>query len=109
MKKYLVLTVMLMCSPVYAAWDGVEQGVIERIDVAGGNNYGFRVYLKSAPAMCGNANNWAYVNASDSNYEVFVSVLIAAKAQGNKVTIYSNRKDDTDNGACKIGYISSSN
>lgn len=89
----------------FAAWDGTVTGTISQIHVTGANNYGFRVYLEGKPKMCGNEHNWAYINESQSNYNVYVSVLTAAKASNQTVKIYTNRKGATADGYCQIGYI----
>lgn len=87
------------------AWDGVVSGNIASIDVTAGNNYGFRVALEGAPALCGNSHTWAFLNESDSNYQTFVSVLLAAKAAKQNVTLYANRTAGDPIGYCHILYI----
>jgi hypothetical protein len=82
------------------AWDGTVSGVLGMIDVTDGASAGFRIYLPVA--MCGNANNWAYLNNTDSNYGAYTAALLMAKAQGLTVYVYSNRDS---NGYCHIGYI----
>ena len=89
-----------------AAWDGAIEGQIQSIDVAPGENFGFRISLKNSPKLCGNGHAWAYVNESDSNYKTFVSVLLAAKMAEKTVTIYTGRETATGNGYCHIGYVS---
>lgn len=98
---FLIFTALLSCS--VFAWDGTASGKISNIDVAPGNNYGFRVTLEGAPSLCGNTHTWAYLNDTDSNYQTFVSVLLAAKAAKMTVTLYSIRKTD---GYCHLGYMS---
>ena len=50
---------------------------------------------------CSGGSNWAYLNETDSNYRVYVSALLAAKALGSNVTLYT-----TNNGIyCQIGYV----
>jgi hypothetical protein len=88
------------------AWDGAVEGQIQSIDVAPGENFGFRVSLKNAPKLCGNGHAWAYVNESDSNYKTFVSVLLAAKMAEKTVTIYTGKETTTGNSYCHIGYVS---
>lgn len=85
-----------------AAWDGAVSGPIAAIDIAHGQNYGFRVGLAGGPTMCTGGATWAYLNESDSNYRTFVAALLLAKAQQSRVLIYSN----LENGQCHIGYIS---
>jgi len=96
--------VLLISTPfvAYATWDGTFTGKIFQIHVTGAENYGFRVVLEGRPALCGNNNNWAYVNKSNSNYETYVSVLLSAKLAGSPVKIQSNQ---STNGYCEIGYL----
>ncbi|WP_421144900.1 hypothetical protein [Aeromonas dhakensis] len=90
------------------AWDGATSGKISKIDVAPASNYGFRVYLDGDKKLCGNANSWAYINGSDSNYNTFVSVLLSAKASNATITIYANQEKQSGEAYCQIGYISMS-
>jgi hypothetical protein len=95
----------ILASQIAMAWDGVTTGTVGEIDVTTGTGYGFRITLKTPVAMCGNANQWAYLNSTDSNYSVYVAALMMAKAQGSTVTIYSW----LDSSAyCHIGYIAQS-
>lgn len=87
------------------AWDGMITGKIQNIDVTGGQNYGFRISLVNTPPLCGSGHAWAYLNDTDSNYETFVSVLLAAKLSDRSVTIYTNKETISGNNYCKIGYI----
>ena len=47
----------------------------------------------------------AYLNEPDSNYETYVSVLLAARLADKPVTIYSNRETKSGKNHCHIGYI----
>lgn len=85
-----------------SAWDGRTVGKIRSVDVTGGNNYDYRITLVNSPALCGNSNSWAYINESDSNYQVYVSLLTAAYMANKQVTIYATV---TAIGYCHIGYI----
>jgi hypothetical protein len=99
----LVSLPLLLLKPAMA-WDGVVTGKISQIHVtAPDSNYGFRIYLANVPSLCGNQNDWAYLNGVDSNYKVFVATLTAAKMANQTVTIYSNKEPGT--GYCHIGYI----
>lgn len=91
---------LLFCAPAFA-WDGAIAGQILQFDVTGGNNYGVRVTLKGSPLICTGGQTWAYINESDSNYKVYVAMLMMAKTQGSQVTLYTNHV----NGMCHIGYI----
>ena len=107
MKLSLILTIALLSSVhVNAAWDGTNSGKIHGIDVAApGDNYGFRISLDDGTTkMCGNNHTWAYLNETDSNYQTFVSVLLAAKMAEKSVIVYTN-KDSSSNEYCHIGYI----
>jgi hypothetical protein len=91
------------------SWDSSVVGKIKKIDVASAENYGFRVTLKGSSSnevltQCG-VHSWSYLNKSSSNYEVFVSVLLAAKLSQTPVVIYTNRETGSGNGYCHIGYI----
>lgn len=102
MKK--LITFLLILFPAQAlAWDGQVQGKISYIEVTGGNNYGFRVTLKNGPALCGNSHKWAYVNESDSNYQVYVSTLLAAKHAGTAVRLHTTQTGSQ--GYCHIGHV----
>jgi len=94
----------LLSSQVFS-WDGSESGKIYQVDVTSGTNYGFRVSLSGAKKLCGNDHAWAYVNETDSNYNTYVAVLLAAKAAQQTVTLYTNRKDNSSAGYCHLGYI----
>lgn len=90
----LIVLTLTMASPLTYSWDGEVTGLIKQIDVTGGEDYGFRVQLEGGPSLCANAHTWAYLNASDSNYNAYVSVLLAARMAQKTVTIY------TDNWSC---------
>ncbi|MBA6233639.1 MULTISPECIES: hypothetical protein [unclassified Colwellia] len=88
-----------------ASWDGTVAGKINSIDVAPGQNYGFRVSLINSPKLCGNNHTWAYLNESDSNYKTFVSVLLAAKMADKQVVLYTNHENSSGQSYCHIGYM----
>ena len=104
-KILTALFFLVFSSQTFAAWDGSATGTISRIEVTDGNNYGFRILLDGNPKLCGNEHNWAYINESDSNYNTFVSVLIAAKAGKQRVRVFTKRKDGAADGYCHIGYV----
>ncbi len=106
--KFFTIAILLICasySSTITAWDGMVTGKIQSVDVAPGQNYGFRITLVNTPQLCGNAHAWAYLNDTDSNYETFVSVLLAAKMSDKNVTIYTNKETVSGNNYCNIGYI----
>jgi hypothetical protein len=84
------------------AWDGAVAGTIYAVEITGGNNYDVRIFVSGVTNMCGSGSNWAYLNESDSNYKTYVAAILAAKAQGSQVTVYTT----LENGYCHIGYIS---
>jgi hypothetical protein len=92
----------LFSSRVASAWDGAVEGAIAILDVTGGSNYGFRITLFGGQSMCNGGPSWAYLNDTDSNYKTYAAALMMAKAQGSRVTVYSN----LDGAYCHIGYIS---
>jgi hypothetical protein len=83
------------------AWDGVVSGTIQAVEVTGGNNFGFRVFVSGVTNMCGTGSNWAYLNETDSNYRTYVAAILAAKAQASPVSIYTTLV----NGYCQIGHV----
>jgi hypothetical protein len=105
MKGFITL-VLLFCSFTALAWDGAVAGKVAVIDVTGGDNYGFRISLEGNPSLCGNGNTWAYINQSDSNYQTYAAVLLAAKLAQKDVTVYSVQESISGKGYCKMGYIS---
>ncbi len=104
MKKIICLILLMSFSLPSYSWDGAITGKINTVDVAPGTNLGFRVSLSGAPAICGSAATWAYLNNTDSNYETFVSVMLAAKMADRAITIYTTKIGSLE--YCKIGYIS---
>lgn len=98
----LTATVFLGFGSGAGTWDGIITGNIGRVDVAAGDNYGFRVSLDPAVSMCGNANTWAYINESDSNYKVYVSTLLSASLADKQVTIHSTIGQGD---YCQIGFL----
>ena len=103
MKRIALTFALLATSPAFA-WDGTVTGVIRGADVTDGPNYAFRIYLQGGPQMCGNANIWAFIDSTTPNYSTYVATILAARAAGDTVTVYSNR--DASTGYCRIGYIS---
>jgi hypothetical protein len=102
----IILTSLSFAS--WAAWDGTAVGVVKQIDVTAEENMGFRVYLKNASngelkTHCG-SHNFAFLNKSSSNYETYVSILLAAKMSKTSVIIYSNA-EPSSSGYCHIGYV----
>ncbi len=110
MKKFNILSsfflsIIFSLNVSAATWDGTESGQVHSVNVASGENYGFRVTLSGAPKLCGNAHSWAYLNESQSNYQTFVSVLLAAKMSDKRVTLYTTKETTSGNEYCRIGYV----
>lgn len=78
MKKYYLVYLLLTSTPALS-WDGSTQGEIGRIQVTAAENYGFRISLAGLPKLCGTNADWAYVKNDDSNYQSYLSSLLAAK------------------------------
>ena len=90
----------LSCASPALAWDGIKTGKITGIDVTGGQNFGFRVYLDGTP-MCGTTEVWAFANKDFDNYDALVSVITSAYLAGKTVTVLTNQ----DGVYCRIGYV----
>ncbi|MFL0809263.1 MAG: hypothetical protein K6L76_02495 [Agarilytica sp.] len=101
MKKYSLLLLILVSLPAFS-WDGSITGEIGRIQITAATNYGFRISLAGLPKPCGSNADWAYVSKDDTNYQSYLSALLAAKFAKSSVTLFSN-KDTSD--YCKIGHI----
>jgi hypothetical protein len=97
----LMLPLLMFFEPAWS-WDGAIQGRIDALELSGGSNYDFRVWLAGGPVMCGSESRWAYINESDANYKAYVAVLLAAQHSGKLVYIYTTRDSS---GYCKIGHM----
>ncbi len=84
------------------AWDAVTNGKINIIEMEKGGPYSFRIWLKDAPPLCGNANKWAYLDYQSPNYDALVSALMSAKFADADVKIYANVSQQN---YCEIGHI----
>ena len=100
--KYLLLVLTTLLSLNSFSWDGVDKDRIGSIQVTAAENAGFRVGFESGKVFC-DTHTWAYLNKSDSNYETYVSVLLAAKMSGQEVTVYTMKNGN--HGFCNIGHI----
>ena len=107
--RIILTLIFLFLSQSTLAWDGVASGKIKGIDIAPADNYAFRVSLSGTDGtlinQCG-SHTWAYLNKASSNYEVFVSALLAAKMAQTNVAIYTSKESTSGNDYCHIGYIS---
>ena len=97
----LAIGCLLSLATPAVAWDGAVEGVVSTMSVTGGSNYGLRIYLSGIPALCNGGPSWAFLNDTDSNYKTYAAALMLAKAQGNRVMVYSN----LEGSYCHIGYI----
>ena len=102
MKKYLTIFLLLNAQFCFGALYDQKTGYISQLDVSTANNLAFRVYLKEVPFECGSGSSFAYINESDSNYQTFVSVLLAARMSKSKVRIYTR---EGANQNCLIHYV----
>ena len=105
MKHLLIILSLVTSFSSYATWSGVTNGIIKNVDVTSAENYGFRIALEDHPKLCGNEHTWAYLNKSDSNYETYVAVILAAHMSQKPIIIYTRRKNSEPNGYCHIGYV----
>lgn len=63
-------------------------GTIQSLSFSGETNYAVRVFLGGVTDPCGNGGSaFAFINATDSNYKVYVAGLMMAKAQGSTVNL----------------------
>lgn len=99
-KKINVLVFSAFMSMSCLAWDGVTTGKINTIDVTNAEDFGFRITFTNGEKFCG-SQTWAFLNKSDSNYDTYVSVLLAAKMAEKTVSVYTT----SSGGYCRIGYI----
>ena len=101
MRSLLLIATFFGIPAISQAWDGVDTGVISAVQITDGNNLGFRVFLTNVTTYCTDGGT-AYLNAADSNYQVYVAALLMAKSIGSTVTVYTTN-DSTGN--CHIGYV----
>ncbi|USH03731.1 hypothetical protein K6Q96_06985 [Grimontia kaedaensis] len=105
LKRIFITFMFAIISPPLFAWDAVKSGKILDMHVTGGGNYDLRVVLQGRPKLCGNNNDWAYINESDANYQSYLSVLLSAKVADRTVELYATRESSSGKGYCKIGYM----
>lgn len=87
----------------FASWDGTERGEIGTIQVTAGHNFAFRVSFKDPINMCGEgSDDWAFLNEDDSNYQAYISAMLAARFSQTPVRIYTKV---STSGHCRIGHI----
>lgn len=99
---------MLSISADAFSWDGAVAGKISSLQVTSDQNMGFRVSMNDQSGnelkLCGDNHNFAYLKRDDSNFEVYVSLLMAANFSKSDVTVYSNY-DETSTNYCRIGHV----
>jgi hypothetical protein len=103
--RVALATATLLTAPAMA-WDGAVTGSIYRVDVSDSPYFTLRVELRGFPTLCTNGTPWAYVHRSSETFSAFVAALLAAKAAGDSVTLYTTRDSS---GYCQLGYISAFN
>lgn len=102
---FLALAALIIPQPAFA-WDGVKTGRVTQLDVTGGNNFGVRIIIEGVDEMCGPGSaNFAYLNDTASNYQIYVSALLAARSTGARVTIYTTATMTPFGKFCEIGYF----
>ena len=94
----LFIGAAVSCGSLHAQGYPVVSGQVDSLYAAQGNNYGFRVYLTGVSTVCVGGGGWAYTNASDDNYKVYVSTLTTAFALGKPVSMTM----ELINGQCHI-------
>lgn len=100
--KVFLFACIFLSTPSHAELYSSKTGLIKQIDVAAGNNRGFRVFLKDTPFECGSGQTYAYLNESASNYNTYVSVILAAKMSKTPIRIYNVAGSDNN---CLITYL----
>ncbi len=101
--KYLLASIAFLSTSAFGQWAGTENGEIGLTEVAHEEPWSFRVHLAGLPALCGNANKWAYIKKSDPNYDVFVSALLAVKFSKGTATLYTTVDSG---GRCYLSHLS---
>lgn len=77
-------------------------GTIGNLYISSETNFAVRVFLDGVTDPCGNGgSDFAFINASDSNYKVYVAGLMMAKAQGNRVYLVVE-PDGSNNSYCRL-------
>ncbi len=100
MKKF-IFCFSLFFSTISQAWDGVATGYVSLIQITAAENYGFRVSYEDGSIFC-NGFAWAYLNKSNSNYETYISAILAAKLSRTQITVHVTKDS---NGYCNIGHL----
>lgn len=94
---------LALAAPAAQAWDGIVTGRVTMTEITHGDNMGYRVYL-GGTAMCTTGHSWAFLQASESNYKVYVAEIMLAKARNTPVTIFSYIDGGTGR-YCHIGHL----
>lgn len=98
-KILAIIFLMMNVSISLAFWDGSVTGKVGRLEVTNGDNYGLRIYLKENPKLCNNSTTWGYIDPSNSNYDIYVSLITASKFADATVTLHTTQ---TSSGLCEI-------
>ena len=105
MRKLLFLLSLALLAPTAAFAQSMSPvGTISHLWVAGGMNYGFRVFLNSSGADQLNGCNYdfAYLNTNHDNYQAVVATLLSSYNDGKTVTLHMSKDP---NGFCTINEI----
>jgi hypothetical protein len=103
----LALVPLTFMVPAVASAQALEpSGTVERVWVAAGQNYGFRVFISNASGnpLSGCVMGFAYVNVSHTNYQAIVATILSNYAQHRPVKLHAFKEDS---GFCRIDEIES--
>lgn len=110
-KKILLIVFLTIGTYLFASWDGIVKCNITELQVADGQNYGFRVVTDVKDLLNKTTTQhdpifWAYLNEGESNYATYVSMLSLAFTMGYQVELYVKEVKRTGNTYfAHIGYI----
>lgn len=95
---------MFIGSTVASAEDFAPTGLVSRVWVAGGQNKGFRVYLKNKDTdpLSSCSYSFAYIDANHDNYQVVVSTLLSSYYQNKTVKLHTTKEST---GFCRIDEV----
>lgn len=105
MKNSLLTVLAIFIAPtVTSAEDFAPTGLVSRVWVAGGQNKGFRVYLKNKDTdpLSSCSYSFAYIDASHDNYQAAVSTLLSSYYQSKPVKLHATKEPT---GFCRIDEV----
>lgn len=103
----LALMPLTFMMPAVASAQALEpSGTVERVWVAAGQNYGFRVFISNSGGnpLSSCVMGFAYVNVSHTNYQAIVATVLSNYAQRRPVKLHAFKEDS---GFCRIDEIES--